>query len=780
MSGKMRVNQYDRTFNPIKYIKETVDIVNVISRYTTLKPGAGGVLWGKCPLHDEETASFKITPRLKLFHCFGCGKHGDIYDFMLAHSNLNHQRTTEHFINTHLVPDFKFQNKAVPPQIKDLADESQKIKSIKIDEKNVIPQFNAERVWNLKSAIWMNISKIPEWYEYVYEDGIIAGYIYFGKDKKGKKLPIPISLSEKLTADGLDTEIVWAMVGLPTPRPIYNIKEVIENKGKKPILVVEGERCATAAREYLKDFVVVTWSGGANAAKQTDWSILESDEVFLWPDHDDTGHEAAQTIANQLLSSEILKIPSEKPKGWDVRDAIAEGKSPEALSEFILAHRVPKEPVPEYKFDFEMPPHLLGELTQYILDASLIPHPLLATGAALAILSILQAQKVVTEEHMPPNLYVVTLAPTGIGKNFPLNLVREIITQIGCKKLLAGFPVSGAGLVKALDKRLGRALVPIDEIGQKMQQILGSSDSYQKNIIELMLTLFSNSNSCYNEPEYSDRSKEVQQRVLNKPNLVIYGTGVPDDFYKSFTGEASLNGFLARLLVLEGVDITVKKKYPHEVVKEMPKPLFDKLCQLAVDPLNTAPAQNSDEIEKMGLNEYDFKPSVIPFVREAKKLMREFSDKCNQEAARYGRDEQSFKAGVYNRDYELASKIALISRGFGEVIDLKAAEFAISFVTQYRDLFRKKAEDYIYENDFDKEMKAIERYLRKQCNWVDKRTLLNRFRIKSKILQDVLDNLLEAGKIEERIKPSKKRVAIADKEHPLQWRMIPERNSLEI
>ncbi len=36
----------------------------------------------QCPLHDDETPSFKVFPDSQKFHCFGCGKNGDVISFI--------------------------------------------------------------------------------------------------------------------------------------------------------------------------------------------------------------------------------------------------------------------------------------------------------------------------------------------------------------------------------------------------------------------------------------------------------------------------------------------------------------------------------------------------------------------------------------------------------------------------------------------------------------------------------------------------------------------------
>ena len=58
--------------------------------------------------------------------------------------------------------------------------------------------------------------------------------------------------------------------------------------------------------------------------------------------------------------------------------------------------------------------------------------------------------------------------------------------------------------------------------------------------------------------------------------------------------------------------------------------------------------------------------------------------------------------------------------------------------------------------------------------------MLNRFRIKSKALQEVLDNLIEAGIITTRVKPTRKRVVLKDTPNILQWRYKVKRSKIAI
>src|SRR5271165_2200442 len=63
-------------------VKNQADIVRVIGEYVRLKK-SGQNFTGLCPFHGEKTPSFAVHPVKQIYHCFGCGKGGDVFSFVM-------------------------------------------------------------------------------------------------------------------------------------------------------------------------------------------------------------------------------------------------------------------------------------------------------------------------------------------------------------------------------------------------------------------------------------------------------------------------------------------------------------------------------------------------------------------------------------------------------------------------------------------------------------------------------------------------------------------------
>ena len=76
-------------------VKQRIDIVEVISRYTQLKR-AGSIYKGLCPFHNERTPSFVVFANTGTWRCFGaCGTGGDVISFVMRRENMEFREALE-------------------------------------------------------------------------------------------------------------------------------------------------------------------------------------------------------------------------------------------------------------------------------------------------------------------------------------------------------------------------------------------------------------------------------------------------------------------------------------------------------------------------------------------------------------------------------------------------------------------------------------------------------------------------------------------------------------
>ncbi len=72
----------------IEKIKREIALESVIGNYLELKP-SGSALVGRCPFHDDHYPSFAVYSGKGNFHCFGCGAHGDVLNFLQRVEHLS-------------------------------------------------------------------------------------------------------------------------------------------------------------------------------------------------------------------------------------------------------------------------------------------------------------------------------------------------------------------------------------------------------------------------------------------------------------------------------------------------------------------------------------------------------------------------------------------------------------------------------------------------------------------------------------------------------------------
>lgn len=219
---------------------------------------------------------------------------------------------------------------------------------------------------------------LPEaMWEYRIDDQLY-GYVCRYRTSDGGKdvLPLTWCVDE---SDDRGTQR-WHFKQWDEPRPLYFPAGYLSDDNTRPVVVVEGEKCALAGHEqlaHLYDFV--SWPGGCKAWQLANWTLLEGRTVYLWPDcdaqrerlsaaerdagvereskpllpvHKQPGFRAMHGIGTRLreLGCTVLMCqlpaPGDVTDGWDIADAIAQGWTHDQLCGFIN-RALPLQPLPE-------------------------------------------------------------------------------------------------------------------------------------------------------------------------------------------------------------------------------------------------------------------------------------------------------------------------------------------------------------------------------------------------------------------------------------------------
>lgn len=70
-------------------VREATDIVSLVQETVILKQRGSDDFWGCCPFHQEKSPSFHVRAAAGLWHCFGCGEGGDVFEYVKKRENLD-------------------------------------------------------------------------------------------------------------------------------------------------------------------------------------------------------------------------------------------------------------------------------------------------------------------------------------------------------------------------------------------------------------------------------------------------------------------------------------------------------------------------------------------------------------------------------------------------------------------------------------------------------------------------------------------------------------------
>lgn len=194
-------------------------------------------------------------------------------------------------------------------------------------------------------------------------------------------------------------------------------------------------------------------------------------------------------------------------------------------------------------------PGFIAEVMAYTLATSHRPLPAIALAGALALLGTLTGRKVRAEDNARTNVYVLGVAPSGGGKDWPREVNKRILHEAGAEHLIGPEEIkSDAGLVTAMEQHPA-CLIQYDELGRTLKTFGDPRNAHLYGIATVLMKLYSSAGTLYVAGGYADAKRN---RVLHQPHACLFATTVPQSFYEGLTADNVTDGFLSRMLIFEG------------------------------------------------------------------------------------------------------------------------------------------------------------------------------------------------------------------------------------
>ncbi len=388
------------------------------------------------------------------------------------------------------------------------------------------------------------------------------------------------------------------------------------------------------------------------------------------------------------------------------------------------------------------PPGLVGKIARWINATSIYPQPMLAVAAAITAAGAAMSHKIQSPTRLRTNFYAMGLAPSGAGKDHARDCVTTLLCRSGLDGLIGGTPASGAGMLTALREGGGKCLVLWDEFGRVLKNLTHkNAGSHQRDILTYLVELFSSAKSMYAGVQYANHDGKMKRTPIEQPCLSVYATTVPERFFQTLTSDDAIDGFLARWMVFESRDYTLKPATPAGDVNDPPEDLLAELRRWKDAPSNYDPRGNIDGVLRIS-------PMVVSYESEAEQLIASYAEAMRRRAAEESENRTGLSA-IYARSAEHAIKLALAAHE-GDTIGVEAMRWGIAVADHCGAYMAEAVKQNVAESDYERNMNRVLQVIRDaKGQWVENRALLLRTRnLKFRDRNEIIAGLVEMGEIE--------------------------------
>ena len=445
-------------------------------------------------------------------------------------------------------------------------------------------------------------------------------------------------------------------------------------------------------------------------------------------------HGEAYTNALLFYSSHLNSYNSKRhKKNENYVVPVAELEAPEAAQTKKL---VPLQRVKNVKPHELIPADsVVKTMLDNMLANSWVKQPDLALAAILALGATLCSRKF-SFEGMTTNLYVLTIANSGSGKNQGLEFVKEMLVELGADKLLgAGDIGSDAGIMDSISRQ-PVLLFPMDEVGGILKSLTSSNSEYLSKGGDILTELYTSSTSRFLGRALS----EGRKGEVDRPHLNILGATTPTGFRRGVNKEALDKGLLGRFLVFFG-----ESDVPSTRVKKktrMPQSVMNNLLWLV--------QYKAEESDKTIQGRQQLM-TEMEATDEANQMLEDIFFKLDK--VRLANQNETL-APIAARLYQQSVKLMIIHALLNakrevpkiDVIDVK---FGYDLMLSYFDLFKEEVEQLIYSSPIERSKAEIKKAIKESGGFISKSKLIKATPSFTAHTRDsIINELVESNQLE--------------------------------
>lgn len=315
-------NQISRVL--IERIKAKAEILTITSQYVKLKK-VGSKYFGLCPFHNEKTPSFCVTPTKQIFKCFGCGKGGDVLEFVKEIGGLTFIEAIEVLAKEYNISIDTYNATSQPLPIPKTLHPSvlqPEPTAVFIDEtlvhKSLSHYENNNFVKYLKNIFpEPTVNKLIERFKIGtskhWNGANIFWYIDENSNTSYGKIMLYNPITGKRERDKIPTS-VHSLLKLEKPsHSFYGLHQITTEPKNKAVAIVESEKTAIVMSAFFPSFIWIA-TGGEGNLKVNNLKPMNGRNVVLFPDTGNAfnywsniAREAKETLKLNVIVSDYLE-----------------------------------------------------------------------------------------------------------------------------------------------------------------------------------------------------------------------------------------------------------------------------------------------------------------------------------------------------------------------------------------------------------------------------------------------------------------------------------------